>query len=264
MNYKQDTSGSMALSKKDEMSQDNYDVLIARIRIHCQQVIQDAGPPHSGWRWKGADYVGTYVRERHSFITLKKAVHDQELSFGFPPATERELKETERQLGFLLPPLLRLLYTQIANGGFGPGYGITGAIGGYPFSDISLRGDIAQAYYQAVDEANNYRQSIIDAFIEADQEEQRARQLSGNEREERVTVRVGPDGKVTPEWENSLPPLWPQHFLPLCQWGCNISTYIHADTEQIFQGMSGPDLFIAASLEEWLERWLAGEELQFM
>jgi len=77
-----------------------------------------------------------------------------------------------------------------------------------------------------------------------DPEEQKARERSG--------------------WVKALPALWPEHLLPLCQWGCNISTYINADTEQIFQGMSGPDLFVAASLEEWLERWLAGESLQFM
>lgn len=39
-----------------------------------------------------------------------------------PVATEADLVETERQLGFSLHPLLRRLYTDVANGGFGPEY----------------------------------------------------------------------------------------------------------------------------------------------
>lgn len=35
-------------------------------------------------------------------------------------------------LGFPLPPLLRALYTQLANGGFGPMYGLLGLAGGAP------------------------------------------------------------------------------------------------------------------------------------
>ncbi|MET8692408.1 SMI1/KNR4 family protein [Streptomyces bauhiniae] len=37
-----------------------------------------------------------------------------------PYAGERDIAEAERQLGFVLPPLLRRLYLQVANGGFGP------------------------------------------------------------------------------------------------------------------------------------------------
>jgi SMI1 / KNR4 family (SUKH-1) len=238
------------------MSQHNYDDLIARILTHCQQVARDMKPPSFGWKrqgeeWVRVELVGQYVSEHKSFIALKKPFQGQELSFAFPPVREQQLKKTERQLGFSLPPLLRLLYTQIANGGFGPGYGITGAIGGYPFHDISVWGNIARVYHQAVKEAARYRQSCIgDRSLEAAQKGRKA------------TFYIGPDGKLV--YEDTLPPLWTEHLLPLCQWGCNISTYIHADTGQIFQGMGGPDLFVAASLEEWLERWLAGESLQFM
>src|SRR5260221_11519759 len=52
----------------------------------------------------------------------------------FPPASEAQMRKTEQQLGFALPPLLRLLYTHVANGGFGPGYGMIGAIGGFSFT----------------------------------------------------------------------------------------------------------------------------------
>ncbi|TMB83569.1 MAG: hypothetical protein E6J48_03945 [Chloroflexi bacterium] len=51
--------------------------------------------------------------------------------FAFPPATEQELHETETILRFRLPPLLRALYAHLGNGGFGPGGGIRGVLGGY-------------------------------------------------------------------------------------------------------------------------------------
>ena len=47
-----------------------------------------------------------------------------------PPASADELAEAERRLGFALPSLLRRLYTEVANGSWGPGYGPTVAIGG--------------------------------------------------------------------------------------------------------------------------------------
>ena len=47
-----------------------------------------------------------------------------------PPASEEILLETENRLGFAIPPLLRRIYMEIGNGGFGPGYGLIGALEG--------------------------------------------------------------------------------------------------------------------------------------
>jgi len=47
-----------------------------------------------------------------------------------PPAAADEVAEAERQLGFALPPLLRRMYTEVANGAWGPEYGANGLIGG--------------------------------------------------------------------------------------------------------------------------------------
>ena len=47
-----------------------------------------------------------------------------------PPVTTPALKEAEARLGFALPAVMRQLYTSVANGGFGPGYGLIGLIGG--------------------------------------------------------------------------------------------------------------------------------------
>jgi hypothetical protein len=48
-----------------------------------------------------------------------------------PPATPDQLAATEARLGVTLPPLLRRLYLEVANGGFGPGPGIVGVTGGW-------------------------------------------------------------------------------------------------------------------------------------
>jgi hypothetical protein len=42
------------------------------------------------------------------------------------PATPAEVDAAERALGFPIPPLLRRLYTEVGNGGFGPKYGLEG------------------------------------------------------------------------------------------------------------------------------------------
>jgi hypothetical protein len=47
------------------------------------------------------------------------------------PATPAALDAAEQRLGVALPPLLRRLYLEIANGGFGPGHGIIGFRGGW-------------------------------------------------------------------------------------------------------------------------------------
>ena len=44
----------------------------------------------------------------------------------FPPTTMKSVESAESKLGFILPSLLRDIYTQVANGGFGPGYGLIG------------------------------------------------------------------------------------------------------------------------------------------
>jgi hypothetical protein len=53
----------------------------------------------------------------------------------YRPATEEELAAAERRLGFAIPPAVRQVYGSVANGGFGPGYGLIG-IGGGARSDL--------------------------------------------------------------------------------------------------------------------------------
>lgn len=48
----------------------------------------------------------------------------------FTPLSHEQILEIETALGFSLPILLKRVYTEIANGGFGPSYGLLGLKGG--------------------------------------------------------------------------------------------------------------------------------------
>jgi hypothetical protein len=47
-----------------------------------------------------------------------------------PPATAKQVRGSERRLGFRLPAVVRQAFSSVANGGFGPGYGLLGLEGG--------------------------------------------------------------------------------------------------------------------------------------
>jgi hypothetical protein len=47
-----------------------------------------------------------------------------------PPASVSDLQRAEAYIGFPLPPAIVHVYSAVANGGFGPGYGLVGIGGG--------------------------------------------------------------------------------------------------------------------------------------
>ena len=47
-----------------------------------------------------------------------------------PPATQAGIAVDEQTLGYPFPPLLKRLYVEVGNGGWGPGYGLLGLTGG--------------------------------------------------------------------------------------------------------------------------------------
>jgi hypothetical protein len=55
-----------------------------------------------------------------------------------PPAATKDIQVAERALGFQVPALLRAIYSEVANGGFGPEYGIVGTKGGFKLDKCSL------------------------------------------------------------------------------------------------------------------------------
>lgn len=50
----------------------------------------------------------------------------------FAPLADADIRVAEASLGLALPPTLRRLFAEVANGGFGPAYGIMGLTGGMP------------------------------------------------------------------------------------------------------------------------------------
>jgi hypothetical protein len=58
-----------------------------------------------------------------------KTIHDMVMGLSPAPkintiASQAEIDDAENKLGFKLPLLLKDIFTQIGNGGFGPGYGL--------------------------------------------------------------------------------------------------------------------------------------------
>jgi hypothetical protein len=59
------------------------------------------------------------------------------------PATSADFVTDEACLGFSIPPLLKAVYLEVGNGGFGPGYGLIGMTGGQPDD----RGNVSPELY---------------------------------------------------------------------------------------------------------------------
>lgn len=63
-------------------------------------------------------------------LRAKRTDFDAASTLPVPAASPVEIAEDERRLGFPLPRLMKRLYMEIGNGGFGPGYGLIGLTNG--------------------------------------------------------------------------------------------------------------------------------------
>lgn len=69
--------------------------------------------------------------ERELFRQLRARAEEvwPEYEEWYGPLLDEELRESEEMLGFPLPEFVRRVYTQVGNGGFGPGYcGVLGLL----------------------------------------------------------------------------------------------------------------------------------------
>ncbi len=183
-----------------------------------------------------------YVDE-HGELQVRAITHDPRTGFEFPPATKEQLQDTEKALGFPLPPMLRALYTYVANGGFGPAYGITGAIGGYFDGDDGHYATLGMNIIPDTDTGPILPAEPID--------------LTEYERRHGDPLTI------------DLPPnIWPDHFLQICYVGCGIDVYLDGVSGRVYRVESGYEeaegftLFLLRldnSLENWLESWLMGD-----
>ncbi len=68
------------------------------------------------------------------------------------PASEAAIANAEKIIGYAFPGPLRAVYTNVANGGIGPGYRILGVEGGY----LSDEGDSISELYLALSDSDPY------------------------------------------------------------------------------------------------------------
>ena len=220
---------------------ENHAALFQRIHEKCRRrhwYGPDNDDPFENQRLvRGAD-PGTYAAyywydQDGKQYTIDK---DTDLSrfplldaFPFPPATEEQVIATEQALGFALPQLLRELYITVANGGFGPGYGLNGIAGGFGQSLVES--------YLAVKQSNR----LVDISL--------------------YEKRQGPTPLLqTPFY------IYPDRFLELCHWGCAIYSYLDCARDRVFRGSVYREFYgfryEIPSLFEWLDLW-SRDLLQF-
>jgi hypothetical protein len=206
-----------------------YATLCSRILEKCQRQRWYAGELHNTTRFReaGRRFEEYYDADGHEVvIDHDPDDHPRKTSFASAPATEEQLLATEQALGFALPPLLRTLYTQLANGGFGPGYGLIGALGGF-----CEAGDLVENYLFQTKRAS---------LIELRDDEQPRQQGERLELPETV---------------------WPRYLLYLCDWDWAAASCIYCQAGQVFLvHPSEENLYYAIELQSpSLELWLHGE-----
>lgn len=181
-------------------------------------------------------------------LRLARSDHRQRHGFAYPPASEEQLRATETSLGFLLPPVLHALYSEVANGGFGPGGGIQGAVGGYG----------SRASESARTIVDDYRWHC---------------QIGYTQIGHRGPVQLIDLAKTAEHWKRAsskkdllLPhEVWPEQLLSLEDLGCCMQAWLDCKTGRVLCiAPSGNDEeyevgMIAPSLEEYLDRWLREE-----
>jgi hypothetical protein len=187
-------------------------LLIQTIRQHC-----------AARGWYGVDLRGP------EWDTPTAEDDPRKADFVFPPATSDQLHETEELLGFSLPPMLRSLYAEIANGGFGPAYGIRGAVNGF----AEPTGTIVQHY-----QGHTEGRTLLDLDLEAE-------------------IAQGEGEKVVPFDQ------WPRTLVSICEWGCAIQICLDCTSGRLFRVEPSREGYHitreAASLEVWLEKWMRDE-----
>jgi hypothetical protein len=105
------------------MTQAGEWALLEHIRARCRERRWFAGDHAPEYRVAFYDAAGrAHLNEDMTYA----ATHAAQQGFLHAPVTEEALQETERRLGHELPTILRTVYTTVANGGFGPGYGLLG------------------------------------------------------------------------------------------------------------------------------------------
>jgi hypothetical protein len=157
----------------------------------------------------------------------------------YPPTTLTVVEAAEAKMGFRLPPLLRELYTQVGNGGFGPGYGIFGLEGGYIEQDIvnNFQGGTLVEWYFAFRGTDNRIPELKHDFDFGDD----------------FNLFIDPEPK--PEtWG------WFDKLVPVCNHGCWQLSCIDCSKPTFpvlfYVGYESELRLANHTFDEWIENWL--------
>lgn len=174
---------------------------------------------------KQMPYTSLCLRLRARALYASSGIH-------YPPITQAQLESAEARLGFQLPPLLRELYTTVANGAdfFGPG-----------------------AWFHGVVDEHERRPGIptIEGFVGDGPRPFDAETIN--------ILRAYPGSYVLCEKE-------PASFVVLAHVGCGIfinldgytgHLYLREDHYESGEAVGGVFSWCAQSVEEWVERTLA-------
>ena len=99
------------------------------------------------------------VTEDEVIAAVRAAAAGRELP---PPATAQAIAEAEEIIGYPLPRLLRRLYTEVANGGFGPESGIVGVRGGHAYQGNLV--DLAELYESGPDPEGRIPAGVVPIY----------------------------------------------------------------------------------------------------
>lgn len=154
-----------------------------------------------------------------------------------PTAAPAVVDAAEASFGFVLPPLLHAIYTHVANGGFGPGYGIYGLEGGY------LRKD---PHGQDVPPA-----TLVEAYFACEPMGPSLTELQYNFRR---------DGAFFLGDEPGNPPLWPRQLIEICGWGDDLYSCIDCSNQDypvlVYIAYGGQIHPQSPTFSQWIQDWL--------
>ena len=177
-------------------------LLVDRIREKCWKESW-FGPELLGPKWSSTS--PNDLRTRH---------------FAFPPTTQAHIRTSQALLGFDFPPLLVMLYTELANGGFGPGTGIRGTVEGYQWNEQTA----VQAYQGS---STTYLVDLKDQWV---------------------------------RWPKFLLPLCDMgDVIEVCV-DCQLGHVVTVAPTDHQRGIVPVMSMEAPSLEVWLDRWIRGSE----
>lgn len=137
----------------------------------------------------------------------------------YPVAHPAIIERAERIIGFRLPSLIREIYLQVGNGGFGPGCGIGGLDDGCQIYDKTLTENCLEF-----------------------------RTLRG-----RLLEEAGFTEQELVDWK------WDTHYIVYCYWGCNLTTIVDChDPAMPVYSLDSITLkeHSSRTLRQWWKDWL--------